>query len=307
MLDKRLGSIFGLAVGDAVGTTVEFSPRGSFPPVTDMVGGGPFQLAPGEWTDDMSMAMCLLASLVQCNTFDPVDQMDKYVAWFKHGYMGSNDSCFDIGNTTRNALQRWISYRQDPFCGDQGKNSAGNGSIMRLAPVPMFFHNNPELAIKYSAESSKTTHGEPSCIDACRYMAGILVGAMLGGSKCELLRARYHPTKGQWSNEELHPNIQAIADGSFKDKTRDEIQSSGWVVHTLEAALWSFNNTKTYKDGLLQAVNLGGDADTIGAVYGQIAGAYYGMSGIPDEWVSKLAKVDVITKLSHTLCYNSSL
>src|ERR1051325_1654209 len=138
------GCLLGLAVGDAVGTTVEFQPRGSFPPVIDMVGGGPFRLKPGEWTDDMSMALCLATSLVEQNGFDPKDQMDRYCRWWKEGYLSSNGSCFDIGNTVSDALRRY-GRTGEPMAGSTGSHSAGNGCIMRLAPVPLFYY--PHFAV----------------------------------------------------------------------------------------------------------------------------------------------------------------
>jgi ADP-ribosylglycohydrolase len=152
------GSLLGLAVADAIGTTLEFQPPGSFTPIDDMVGGGPFLLEPGQWTDDASMALCLAASLVEKQAFDPADQMDRYLRWYKEGYMSSNGRCFDVGNTVRDALHR---YRQtgDPYAGSTDPYSAGNGSIMRLAPVPMFYGRDPIQAIEQPGQSSRTTHG----------------------------------------------------------------------------------------------------------------------------------------------------
>jgi ADP-ribosyl-[dinitrogen reductase] hydrolase len=125
-------------VGDAVGTTVEFKARGSFSPITDMVGGGPFGLQPGQWTDDTSMALCLATSLITKNGFDPADQMDRYWEWYKNGYLSSTGDCFDIGNTVRQALEKY-KYTGDPFSGNKAANAAGNGSLMRLAPVPLYY------------------------------------------------------------------------------------------------------------------------------------------------------------------------
>jgi ADP-ribosyl-[dinitrogen reductase] hydrolase len=167
------GCLLGLAVGDAVGTTVEFRPRGTFSPMTDMVGGGPFNLKPGAWTDDTSMALCLATSLLEKNGFDPKDQMNRYCNWYQHGYLSSTDRCFDIGVTVRNALQRYLD-NGEPFSGSTDPNSAGNGSIMRLAPIPMYYFPNRELILQYSAENSKTTHGALECEDACRLLGDIL-------------------------------------------------------------------------------------------------------------------------------------
>ena len=294
------GSLMGLAAGDAVGTTVEFMRPGSFPPVTDLVGGGPFRLKPGEWTDDTSMALCLADSLITCGGFDPGDQMDRYLRWRDKGYLSSNGRCFDIGITVSDALNR---YRDtgEPFAGSTDPYSAGNGSLMRLAPVPLFFASNPEHAIHMSGESSRTTHGAATCIDACRYFGGLIVGAVQGESKEELLSPRYSPVAGLWDRQSLCAEIDEIAAGSFKSKEAPEIVGSGYVVKSLEAALWAFHKSSTFEEGCLLAVNLGDDADTTAAIYGQIAGAFYGLDGIPPQWRELIAEGALITKLANGL------
>ena len=165
--DRFRGSVVGLAVGDAVGTTLEFRRPGTFRPITDMVGGGPFLLAPGEWTDDTSMMLCLGTSLVECHGFNPSDQMDRYTKWFQTGYMSSNGKCFDIGNTSYKALTKFETSR-DPYCGDTDPHTAGNGSLMRLAPVPLAYSKDPNKAFEFAALSSRTTHGAIVAIDSCR-------------------------------------------------------------------------------------------------------------------------------------------
>jgi ADP-ribosylglycohydrolase len=179
--DRYKGCLMGLAVGDAVGTTVEFKAPGFFAPVTDMVGGGPFHLRKGEWTDDTSMALCLAESLLACRGFDARDQMTRYVRWWREVYMSSTGYCFDIGNTVSGALERFMQSGE-PLAGSTHVRSAGNGSIMRLAPVPLFYASNPAEAINMSRESSKTTHGARTCLDACRYMGGQIAGAFYGAS-----------------------------------------------------------------------------------------------------------------------------
>ena len=300
MKDRFRGCLLGLAVGDAVGTTLEFEPPGSFEPITDMIGGGPFRLKAGEWTDDTSMALCLAVSLVEKTGFDPKDQMDRYCRWREEGYLSSNGRFFDIGGTVLAALQR---YREtgDPIAGSTHPQSAGNGSIMRLGPVPMFHFNDPEQAIEKSAESSKTTHGAPACLDACRYLAALLIGALKGCSKEEILSSRYSPVPGYWERSPLVPEIDQIACGSFKIKNPPEIKGTGYVVRSLEAALWSFYHTDSFEKAILKAANLGDDADTTAAICGQLAGAYYGESGIPMQWLEKLAKRKEITELADRL------
>jgi len=288
MNGRYRGSLLGLAIGDAVGTTLEFRSPGTFTPVQDMVGGGPFDLAPGEWTDDTSMALCLATSLVECGGMDPGDQMTRYVRWWREGYFSATGECFDIGNTVADALSRFLSTG-DPWAGSTDPYSAGNGSLMRLAPVPLFFARDPAEAIEMAADSSRTTHGAAAAVDACRYMAALIVGALTGASKDELLSPLYAPVVGCWDDRPLCREVDEVAAGSFKDKDPPQIRGSGYVVESLEAALWAFHRTDDFRDGLFEAVNLGNDADTTGAVYGQLAGAFYGVEAIPGEWMYKLA------------------
>ncbi len=241
-----------------------------------MVGGGPFRLKPGEWTDDTSMALCLASSLVEQGKFDPLDQMERYLRWFDEGYLSSNGRCFDIGNTVRGALSRFRHSRQ-PFSGSTDPNSAGNGCIMRLAPVPMFFFPDRRAVIEMSGESSRTTHGTAECIDSARLFGGILWQAFSGSSKTDVIL-------GHGVDQLASRKVVSIAQGAYQSKKEPEIRGSGYVVDCLEAALWCFDKTESFEDAVLAAVNLGDDADTTGAVCGQIAGAFYGASAIPANW-----------------------
>jgi ADP-ribosyl-[dinitrogen reductase] hydrolase len=294
------GALLGLAVGDAVGTTLEFQPPGSFKPLTDMVGGGPFHLKPGEWTDDTSMALCLAESLIECHGFDERDQMERYVRWWKDGYYSVKGYCFDIGNTVRDSLARF-QQTGDPYAGSTDPHTAGNGSLMRLAAVPLFYANQPHKALAYAGHSSRTTHGTQTAIDGCRYLAALIVGAVNGVSKEALLAAQYSPLSGYWNENPLCPEIDEIAAGSFKQKHPPDIQGTGYVVRSLEAALWAFYHTTSYEDGCLQAVNLGNDADTTGAVYGQLAGAFYSEDGIPARWREQIFIHERIIELADML------
>jgi ADP-ribosyl-[dinitrogen reductase] hydrolase len=300
MQARYRGSLLGLAAADAVGTTLEFKPSGSFTPIDDMVGGGPFRLEPGQWTDDTSMALCLAASLVEKQAFDPADQMDRYLRWYKEGYMSSNGRCFDIGNTVRDALHRY-EQTGNPFAGSTDPYSAGNGSIMRLAPVVMFYGRSPIQAIEQSGQSSRTTHGAKAAVDACRYFGGLIWGALHGADKDELLASHYAPVAGYWERDGLTAVIAEIAAGSFKEKQPPEIKGNGYVVKSLEAALWAFYHSDNFRDGCLLAANLGDDADTTAAVYGQLAGAFYGEQAIPVPWREKLALRETIEFLANQL------
>lgn len=291
--ERFRGCLLGLATGDAVGTTVEFQRRGSFPPVTDMVGGGPFKLKPGQWTDDTSMALCLATSLVEVGAFDAIDQMNRYCNWHENGYLSSTGDCFDIGNTVSQALYQYKTSG-NPFSGSTSSRSAGNGCLMRLAPIPMFYFPDRDRALHFCGESSRTTHGATECIDASRLLGDILLCALSGASKAEILL-----------DNDLgiitSPSIQSIARGEYQDKLVSDVRGTGYVVESLEAALWCFWTTETYEQAILAATNLGDDADTTAAICGQVAGAYYGESGIPIHWLKKLAMRDEITQLADRL------
>lgn len=246
------------------------------------------------------MALCLAESLIKCGTFNAHDQLERYTRWWKEGYLSSNGRCFDIGNTVSGALRKF-ARTGDPFAGSTDPHSAGNGSLMRLAPVPLFFASDPEKAICMCAESSRTTHSAVTCLDACRFFGGLIVGAIQGTSKDKLLSDRYAPVDGIWDRLPLCAEIDEIACGSFKRKEPPEIVGSGYAVESLEAALWAFYKSSTFEEGCLLAVNLGNDADTTGAIFGQLAGAYYGVSGIPNEWRECIAYADLIYQLAEDL------
>ena len=300
--DRIRGAFLGLAGGDAVGTTLEFTAPGSFEPLTDMVGGGPFRLPPGGWTDDTSMAACLAESLVETGAFDPVDQLERYLRWYRDGHWSVKGFCFDIGGTTRAALRHFETYRDPARCGGRSEQSAGNGSIMRLAAVPLAYLPTPAEAIRLAGESSRTTHATPAAVDACRYLAGILIGAASGVPKAELLTEGFAPAgalpTGAWPEGALMPAIAEVAGGSFLRKSPPAIQGSGYVVESLEAALWAFATTDSFEACVLSAANLGRDADTTAAVAGQIAGAHYGLAGIPERWLARLVWGDRLRALA---------
>lgn len=311
--DRYRGCLLGLAVGDALGTTLEFKPPGTFTPLTDMVGGGPFDLQPGQWTDDTSMALCLAESLLECAGFDPRDQMQRYVRWWREGYLSSTGTCFDIGSTVAGALRRFSheeeqTGRANPFAGSTEPHTAGNGSLMRLAPVPLFFAaEGPRTAIEMAGESSRTTHGAPAAMDACRYLAALIVGAVAGASKEELLAPFFTPAGIEtiWYAHPLVEAVATVAAGPFRTMEPPQIRGSGYVVDSLEAALWAFDRSTSFEQGALLVVNLGDDADTTGAVYGQLAGAFYGESGIRRPWLERLCMRLFITEIADRMASRS--
>jgi ADP-ribosyl-[dinitrogen reductase] hydrolase len=291
--DRFRVCLLGLAVGDAVGTTTEILPRHSFVPYVDMVGGGPFGLAPGQWTDDTSMALCLATRLVELRRFDLDDQMERYCRWAEQGYLSSTGRCFDIGRTVAAALRRYRASGE-PEAGSTDPRSSGNGCIMRLAPVPMFYFPDEQAAVHHSAASSRATHGSDECVEASGLFGGILVRALAGASKEQVLGgSREVPTHSE--------GLRAIARGDYLSKPASAIRGSGYVVECLEAALWSFAGTDSFEAAILRAANLGDDADTTAAVCGQVAGAYYGESAIPSRWLERLALARQIRGLAEGL------
>lgn len=286
------GALLGLAAGDAVGTTVEFKARGSFPSLTDMVGGGPFRLKAGQWTDDTSMALCLASSLIEKQGFDADDQMQRYNRWRVDGYMSSTGRCFDIGVTVSEALSQYLATK-NPYSGSTNPFAAGNGSLMRLAPIAIYYHSDLESMIHFASESSRTTHGAKECLDACAYFASLLHAAFLGLDKTEILSSSFYQASTR--------KIKKIQSQAYLNKSVNEVKGTGYVVESLEAALWCFAKTDNFRDAILMAANLGEDADTTAAICGQIAGAYYGVEAIPKSWREKIHQAEMIVGMAELL------
>jgi ADP-ribosylglycohydrolase len=289
--------LLGLAIGDALGAAVEFMEPGSFPEVTGFRAGGPHRLKAGEWTDDTSMALALADSIANVG-WDLNDQARRYVRWWQKGEYSVNGFCFDIGMTTRSSLGRFTQTGDAQTSGNRSEDSAGNGSIMRLAPVPIHFaHLFPdqvdELA-KRLTESSVPTHASAPCQSACAYFGLLLCGLAHGLPREVVLAPDWDVLQRLKKSVTLHPTIAKVAAGSFRDPTGETISGSGYVVKSLEAALWAFHDAADFRQAVLRAVNLGDDADTTGAVCGQLAGAFWGEAGIPAEWLTQLARRDLL-------------
>jgi len=281
--DKLYGAFLGLTVGDAVGTTVEFRERDTFPPVTDMVGGGPFNLPVGYWTDDTSMALCLADSIIAHGGLDEQDVLIRFADWYRNGYNSPTGRCFDIGTTTRVAILGW--EKNGTVVNNAKPWDAGNGSIMRLAPVVIAKYDDSDQAYSDAIRQSRTTHASEECVESCVLLTNILLNAFTAQTKEEVFNTHV-------GTLDSVKNIMHTLDVS-----RDEVHSSGYVIHTLHAALWCFKHTDSFKDAILLATNLGEDADTVAAVTGQIAGAYYGMKGIPTDWLDKLYQTERFIEL----------
>jgi ADP-ribosyl-[dinitrogen reductase] hydrolase len=309
-INRVLGCFIGGIVGDAYGASYEFKSRDEYevsPNMEETVFGCP----PGSFTDDSSMMLCLAVSLLYKKRFDPIDQMETYIDWWQKGYLSSdvNRGCFDIGRTTSRALATFIDKYEiwkrsvhnginvdkfNPYIGSTDPYNSGNGGIMRLAPVPIVYRRYPKKAKHYSILSSMTTHGSQECIDAAAFMCDVLLYLFNGGGQHD----RFISEK--YSSE----NVNSIANKEYINKSRDDILTSGYVIHTLEAAMWAFENSKTFEDGMMMLAKMGGDTDTVCCVYGQIAGAYYGFNAIPQRWVSSLQRQDLIFSIAHALICN---
>ncbi len=287
------GALLGLACGDALGAPVEFLAKDSFKPVTDMMSGGSFNLLAGHWTDDTSMALCLASSLIEKKGFDALDQMQRYCRWLDDGYLSSTGHCFDIGNATYEALTRF-KQTQNPLSGSTHPKKAGNGSLMRLVPIPLFYAHNKNQVIEYAKQSSLTTHASPACIESCQLYAHMIYMALHGATKQQIIFEHGMDTFHE-------PELQRIAHGEFTEKTRANIHGDGYVVLSLEAALWCFWQGNSFEECVLLAVNLGSDADTTAAICGQLAGAFYGEKSIPLRWRNTLAKVELLEQIADGL------
>jgi ADP-ribosyl-[dinitrogen reductase] hydrolase len=272
--DRAVGALVGLAVGDAVGTTLEFKTRDTFKPLTDMVGGGPFQMKPGEWTDDTSMALCLAEELISgSGEIDSSRLLRRFCNWWKNGHNSVTGECFDIGDATRSALSAFLHHGS--IVNNEASHLQANGSIMRLAPAAIVVERR-EDAIEVSVAQGVTTHAAAIPSECCRELGGLLWDLIEFGDRA------------------------LIGDG-YQRRSRASVVSSGHAPATLDAARWSVATTDSFRSAVLRAANLGDDADTVGAVTGQIAGALYGASGIPDAWLAKLAWSDRIKELGRSL------
>lgn len=288
--------MIGLAIGDALGAAIEFQPPGSFEPVEGYRDGGPHGLDAGQWTDDTSMALAL-ADSIATGRWDLDDQARRYVRWWRHGDYSINGRCFDIGNATRRGLQRFERLQDASRSGDASELSSGNGSIMRLAPVAIkFADHHPErleLLTELAEQSSLSTHGSEACLSACRYLAAVLAALIQGEPRDSVLSPDWTGLGRLVAIKPLHQEIYRVAQGSYRQQT-PAILGSGWVVKSLEAALWAFHDAEDFEQAVLRAVNLGDDADTTGAIAGQLAGACWGESAIAGHLADGLQGREII-------------
>lgn len=291
MINKKKGTYFGLIIGDALGAPLEFVRR-DFKNISDMTTGGYHNVSKGEWTDDTSMMLAIANSLINLKTFSLEDQLKEYVKWFKNGKYSTRNNCFDIGLQTKGSLEDYIE-KGSIISEYNHFNNSGNGSVMRLAPINIKYASTKNIKelLYYSRRSSLSTHPNKICQEACVLLSIIINRCFNGLEKKDIL---YFNDKTLSNYNIKTKEIKEIAKGSYINKKREDISSSGYVVSSLEASIWAFNETDNFNDALLLAVNLGNDADTVGAITGQIAGAYYGYNNINKDWLNSLLKLEML-------------
>jgi ADP-ribosylglycohydrolase len=307
--NQIFGGILGLAVGDALGVPVEFQSREELRknPVTDMRGYGTYNQPPGTWSDDTSLTLCLLDSLAH-KKIDYADIMQRFLSWIDDGKYTAHDEIFDVGIATRKALQHFRKGTAPLKCGGTSENDNGNGSLMRILPLAFYLHpfwredfTRVEESVGIIHNVSSLTHAHKRSQIACGLYLSIAKNLF---DETDLHNAIYtglETAKEYYENEKGYTDdlkhYKCIFNINFAKLPEKEIKSTGYVVDTLEAALWCLLNTDNYKDCVLKAVNLGDDTDTVAAVAGGLAGMFYGVDGIPKEWLEKLARRDYIEKL----------
>jgi ADP-ribosyl-[dinitrogen reductase] hydrolase len=270
--DRAIGALVGLAVGDALGAAIEFTPKPRLAPLSDMVAGGPHRLRRGQWTDDTAMALALADSLLSKPDLDGQDLMGRFLDWWRNGTYSCTGTCFDIGIATSEALAAF-EKSGGYYNGSTDPSRSGNGALMRFAPVAIRHWRDRSRLDRVAELQTRTTHGSPATLDASHRFATILAEAIAGASLTEVLAS---------------PAAAGI-EGGWRGLHRDAVQGSGYVVRSLQAAVWAVSRTTNFRDAVLLAANLGDDADTTAAVAGQLAGAIYGASAIPAEWLAALA------------------
>lgn len=282
--DKFRGVLLGLAVGDALGAPLEFQPaRSPADYVTEMIGGGWQQLAPGEWTDDTQMALCLVDSLLAKSVFDPDDIAQRFVAW-----MGCKPK--DIGVHTHRvlcAIREGIGWEQASRSAQAiDANNAPNGSLMRSAPLAMFFFMHADYAASLSPVLSRITHANSDCESACTLVNVAITQLISGARASDAIEVGYNAC--ETVSEAFRERVQRAV------RPFNDTSPTGWVLDTMEVALWSLLHTSSFESAVIEAINRGADADTVGAVIGALAGAHYGLSGIPARWLSQLLDRDML-------------
>lgn len=280
------GAILGAAIGDAMGVTNEMLDRTNTADLTQLVGGGICDIAPGGWTDDTAMLLCVSESLIVKHGFDANDQMDRFVRWWRYGYMTCAGRTYDVGNTTRLALFAYIQTG-DPFSGVQSTHSAGNGALSRVAPIGLYYAVQTDMIDQVATYSSMLTHATVHSIDACRYVAWLVAQFVSGVSKQDALAAT-------WPFSPLCADIAHVVEGSYRQRSLDQMDASSYVVDMLEIVLFVLDAYDDFASGLCALSSAGGLTTTSCTIYGALAGALYGDDAIPEQWRHALVQRDKI-------------
>ena len=301
MQDRILGGLWGAVIGDALGVPVEFMSREQVRrnPITGMRGYGTFNLPPGSWSDDSSLLLCTVESLL--DGFDTSKMGELFIRWLNEGYWTPWGETFDVGNSTMSSIRRLMKGVPPEEAGGRGENDNGNGSLMRIIPVGIFFANKPiEELLNAVHRASSLTHRHPRTLMACGFYC-LMVRALMEGSspdeayKYAIDQARVNYTKMPFAEELNH--FERLFSGLMGSVPETAIQSGGYVIHTLEASIWCLLNSKSFEEAVLKAVNLGEDTDTTGCVTGGLAGVYYGLKTIPKDWLNTIARKEDVGKL----------
>lgn len=308
--EKILGGLFGQGIGDALGVPVEFKSRDWLAnnPVSDYMGYMCWNQPPGTFSDDSSMMYCTVESLTEGYNLN--DIANKFVRWYKEGYWGAHDKLFDIGGTTRRSLDRIYNGESPKFSGEFFAENNGNGSLMRILPLIFYLkeENNITLRYKKIKEVSSITHAHFRAVFSCFIFTELGRQILNGYNKRESYVRMQKVVKEFALNEEFNPKeielFNNILEHDISTIPNKQISSNGYVLDSLESALYCFMRTNNYKDSVLQSVNLGGDTDTIAAINGGLAGMYYGIETIPKKWIEGLAKSQKILNLGEKFILN---
>ncbi|WP_294228813.1 ADP-ribosylglycohydrolase family protein [uncultured Chryseobacterium sp.] len=295
--------IFGVCIGDALGVPVEFKKRADLKraPVTNMQAFGSWNQPKGTWSDDSSLTLCLAESLTKGYDLEKIGE--SFVKWVKYGHWTAHEKLFDIGGTTRHSIARLIKGESARFSGNIFEEDNGNGSLMRILPVAFYLKDEENIESLYRTvkEVSSITHGHFRSVFACFVYVVFAIELIKGKNKQEAYiytqKMALEFAEGQHFNPKEIQLFAKILYNDISQYPENEISSSGYVLHSLEASLWCFLNSESYSEAVLKAVNLGEDTDTTGAITGGLAGLYYGFGSIPEEWVAQLVRKDDIENL----------
>jgi len=299
--ERFQGALQGLAIGDALAAATQYRRSGSFPAVGDLLGGGPFELPRGAWSDDTAMALCLAESLAETGSCDARDQVARYSRWQRAGYLSATGQCLGITASTAQALAS-AQWRHQPYAGSHDPQQLHPEALSRVAPVVLHAFAEPAQAVELAADVARTTSQAPLVLDACRLLAAMLHAALRGAARAQVLS----PPASAFAARALRPQVAAIGAEKCLDGA-PPADANGDVLAVLTLARWAFGSTTNFRDGALRAVNLGGHSDVIGAVYGQLAGAFYGLSAVPRGWREALVHSEQIAGLADRLLRDALL